>query len=419
MEIRDTTRPVVVLDPLGANLNVIRTLGRAGVPVYGVYSDPRTPAARSRYCAGAFRWPPGMSERQSVGVLLAIADRVGGTPILIPADDMSALLVADHADALAEVFLFPAQPPALARKLSSKKQMYHFCKQVGVPTAETAFPQSRADVERFVATAAFPVVLKGIDGLRLRQRGGASVLITRTPKELLACYDRHEEPGEPNLMLQEYIPGGPDTIWMFDGYFDRDSRCLIGVVGQKIRQYPAYTGMTSLGVCVRNPLVEQMTEALMKRIAYRGIVDLGYRYDARDGQYKLLDVNPRVGASFRLFVDSNGGDVVRAMYLDLTGQPVPSGKPCEGRKWLVENFDIVSSFTYWRHGELTPWAWWRSFRGVREANWFARDDMAPFWAMCRHSLLRGLQIRPKPRRLVGRTADTGVNPRFKNVFAAR
>jgi predicted ATP-grasp superfamily ATP-dependent carboligase len=35
-------------------------------------------------------------------------------------------------------------------------------------------------------------------------------------------------------------------------------------------------------------------------------VDLGFRYDARDSRYKPLDVNPRIGATFRLFVDAEG-----------------------------------------------------------------------------------------------------------------
>jgi len=38
-------------------------------------------------------------------------------------------------------------------------------------------------------------------------------------------------------------------------------------------------------------------------------MDLDYRFDKRDGQYKLLDFNPRIGAQFRLLVDDNGLDV--------------------------------------------------------------------------------------------------------------
>ncbi len=75
----------------------------------------------------------------------------------------------------------------------------------------------------------------------------------------------------------------------------------------------------------------------MQRIGYRGALDIGFRYDRRDGRYKVNDVNPRVGSMFRVFVGSNGMDIVRALYLDLTNQPVISSSPKEGRKWIVED----------------------------------------------------------------------------------
>ncbi|MGZ4481615.1 MAG: carboxylate--amine ligase [Gaiellales bacterium] len=381
--IPDTSCPVVVLDPLHANLGAVRTLGRCGVTVYGIYRDDRAPAARSRYCRRAFVWNPWtMSVEHSIEVLGKIGRQIGGKPMLIAADDDSALLVAAHQAALGETFLFPRQPEGLPAALSSKRGMYHLCREWDVPTPETVFPESRADVEAFIESgAAMPVVLKGIDGLRLRLRCGVSMTIVESPEQLLCAYDRMEDPEHPNLMLQEYIPGTPESIWMFDGYFDADSECVIGIAGQKLRQYPAYTGMTSLGVCRHNPEVEQMTKRFMKQLGFRGLLDLGYRFDHRDGRYKLLDVNPRLGAAFRLFVDRNGLDVVRAMYLDLTGQPVSPAEPDVGRKWLVENFDIVSSYRYWRNRELSPAGWLRSYAGVREAAWFALDDMVPFWAM--------------------------------------
>ena len=87
-------------------------------------------------------------------------------------------------------------------------------------------------------------------------------------------------------MIQEFIPGDD---WMFDGYFDRNSQCIFGVTGRKIRRFPVNTGVTSLGVRQRNQTVQQMTAAFMKvRIGYQGILDIGFRYDRRDGQYKVL-----------------------------------------------------------------------------------------------------------------------------------
>src|SRR5438128_12287559 len=157
-----------------------------------------------------------------------------------------------------------------------------------------------------------------------------------------------ESPLEPNVMLQEYVPGRPDTIWMFNGYFDADSECKVGFTGRKLRQSPPYTGMTTLGVCVTNATVEQHTKRLAKALGYRGILDIGYRFDARDGQYKLLDVNPRIGTTFRLFVGDDGTDVLRALYLDLTGQEVPATTARPGRRWVVEPLDVSSTIVYRR-----------------------------------------------------------------------
>src|SRR5437660_1734734 len=127
-------------------------------------------------------------------------------------------------------------------------------------------------------------------------------------------------------MLQEFIPGGPETSWMFNGYFNPSSDCLIGFTGYKIRQFPPYVGATSLGIYQRNKQVNQVTREFMKAVGYQGILDIGYRYDARDGRYKVMVVNPRIGATFRLFVVENGMDVARALYFDLTGQAVEPGE---------------------------------------------------------------------------------------------
>ena len=106
---------------------------------------------------------------------------------------------------------------------------------------------------------------------------------------------------------------------------------------------------------------------MQQALGYQGILDIGYRYDARDGKYKVLDVNPRIGGTFRLFVDANGMDVARALYLDMTGQAVACAACSEGRKWVVEDRDIESSYWYWRDGQLGFREWASSFRGLREA----------------------------------------------------
>jgi predicted ATP-grasp superfamily ATP-dependent carboligase len=378
--VTDTSTPVVVLKLFHqCGLGVARSLGRLGTAVYGVHESRRAPAATSRYLRETVEWNVDDAPAEaSIALLHELADRIGDRAILIPTDDVAALFVSDNAAALAERFLFPAQDAKLVHDLYSKKEMEALARRYEVPIAETFFPESREEAAAFAEEAVYPVVLKAIETRLLEAEGHA---IVHSAGELLAAFDRMQNTGPPNVALQNFIPGGPETVWMFNGYFDADSRCLVSFTGRKLRQHPAYTGMTSLGVVVRNDEVDSMTRRFLSALGYRGIVDLGYRYDERDGRYKLLDVNPRIGATFRLFVDRNGLDVARALYLDLTGQPVEPVEPVEGRKWLVENYDVASSVRYALDRRLSPRRWATSFRGVEEAAWFARDDFAPFARM--------------------------------------
>lgn len=375
----DISVPVVVLkaEDYGA-LGIVRSLGRLGVRVYTIDADSGAPALKSRYCAGKFVWNiDAAPAEESVQFLCEVSDKIGGRPILIPTGDRGSEFVAVHGEALRLAFRFPVPPPGVVHSLYDKKRMYFLCKKFGIPTAETSFPQGRQDVLSFLDSATFPVVLKAIDPWLLQQRTGVRLVIVKDKDKLLESYDRMEDLEHPNLMLQEYIPGGEDSVWMFNGYFDERSECLFGITGKKLRQFPAYKGMTSLGVCLKNEAVEKNSKDLMQAVGYKGILDIGLRYDARDGLYKILDVNPRIGATFRLFVATNGMDVARALYLDKTGQPVPPSLSSDGRKWFVEDKDLISSLQYHRDGKLGFAQWAHSFRGIEEAAYFAWDDPVP------------------------------------------
>jgi D-aspartate ligase len=394
MAIPDTSVPVVVLKTYHhMGLGIVRSLGRLGVRIYGVDPNPRAAGLHSRYCHGRFAWDVDhAAPEKTVQFLLDLGKEIGHRSILIHTADESAVLLAEHAEALSKWYIFPHQSPDLVKALVSKKEMYFLAKQHNIPTAETVFPQSRGEVEHFLDNASFPIMLKGIDGRLLEERTGKKMVIVRDKRELLEQYDKMEDPQHPNLMLQEYIPGGEDSIWMFNGYFNGNSDCLYQVTGKKIRQAPPYTGYTSLGICLHNEEVARLTRDFMKKVGYKGILDIGYRYDARDGLYKVLDINPRIGATFRLFVARNGCDVARVAYCDLTGQPVIGGEVNEGRKWFVEDRDIVSSIRYFRDKKLSINQWIRSFRDVEESAWFSTDDPLPFFLMVWQLAKRGVSL---------------------------
>ena len=424
--ITDVSTPAVVLkfDPNvmhHGGLGAIRSLGRLGVPVYGVHEGPWAPAANSRYLHGRWFWRPSPDDAGRVRAgLLALAERIGRPAVLIPTDDAAAIFLAEHGDELRGPFLFPSPPRDLPRRLAGKYSMYQLCRELGVPCPRAAVPGSAAEADEFARRAGFPLIAKlttpwttqqapGPSGAKLR-----STSIVRDFSELNGLRRACEAHGA-GLMLQEYVPGGPGHDWFFHGYCDTGSVCRPAFTGVKDRSYPAHTGLTSLGRSVPNPALRDQVTALLARLSYRGIVDLDLRLDARDGRYKMLDFNPRLGAQFRLFRDQAGMDVVLAQYLDLTGGRVPDSEQVTGRTFWVESYDPLSAISYWRRGELGPRSWLASVRTVDETAWFARDDLRPFVLMCVRMGWRAV-TRPLARRNPRRVPRT--EPRYRPGRAA-
>ncbi|MEU6403643.1 ATP-grasp domain-containing protein [Streptomyces sp. NPDC046985] len=361
-------------------VGAVRSLGRLGVPMYAVTEDPYTPAASSRYLARAFVWPTRGSEEAEhlVEGLLRIGRRIGRPAVLVPTDEEAAVLIAEHQDELAGRFLFPRVPPGLPRRLASKQGLHELCAEHGVSSPAAAFPDSYEDVVAFAADARFPVVAKNREAFARRSRPavhGTTRIATRAGLLALA-----REWGErPGVILQEYLPREAAEDWIVHAYVGADSTPLAMFTGVKVRSWPPHAGMTASAYVVDNPELADLAARFVKQIGYTGIVDLDLRFDRRDGRYKLLDFNPRMGAQFRLFENEAGVDVVRAMHLDLTGRPVPKGEQRAGRRYLVENIDLPALLAYRRSGYTTPHA--PAKASGTELAWLAGDDPLPFLVM--------------------------------------
>ena len=112
---------------------------------------------------------------------------------------------------------------------------------------------SRGSATRWSSTSilgdfGLPVVIKRIEGWTPDSRGVPSVSVARTRERAHEIVSLQPD----NFLLQEYIPGSSATSWMFNGYFDHESRCLFGATGYKIRQYPVSGGFTTLGQLTAN-----------------------------------------------------------------------------------------------------------------------------------------------------------------------
>ncbi|WP_327088950.1 ATP-grasp domain-containing protein [Nonomuraea sp. NBC_01738] len=346
--------------------------------------------AQSRYLAGCGAWKTAADGSEDfLGTLLPAGQQLGRRAVLVPMDDISAIKMAEHAAELGDAFLLPEQAGELPRQLADKHALSTICAALGVAHPDTRVMNGPADLRHAADAFGFPLVAKWAKPW-LSTAGGKvrSTSVVHSAAEVTELVDRAAGQGG-ELLLQRYIRPTPHADWFFHGYFDRDSACVFAGTGRKERAYPPTAGLTTLGRWLPNPQVEEVATTMASKLRYAGVLDMDFRYCARDDRYYLLDFNPRVGAQFRLFHDANGLDVVRSAYLGLTGQSRESAPPSYGRTYLVENYDLFQNLMKRRHGR----GWWRSLRHANELAWYSKDDMKPFLGMLQHTFRRGLRVR--------------------------
>lgn len=369
MSLFDTRVPAVLLrtdrNPFHhGTLGAVRSLGRAGVDVHVVADCASSPVRASRYLTGLHTPPPpGASPADITAALRRVAARIGRPAVLIPMDDACAVAVGRARAELAPAYLLPDQPDDLPGRVADKAELAGVCASLGVPHPETLVPDGPAQAARAAWRLGLPVVAKWSRPWLVPPGGGLrSTVLVRSAREAGELYRRAEEAGS-RLLLQAFLPPGPDRDWFFHGYADRSGTVRAGGPGRKTRARPRGAGLTAVGRWTPNPQVQALAERVTGELGYRGVFDLDFRRCGATGGYHLLDFNPRPGAQFRLFTDSAGLDVVRALHLDLTHRALPEGVPRPGRAFVVENYAPLSAL--------------RPMPVGRELAWHAPDDRAP------------------------------------------
>ena len=124
------------------------------------------------------------------------------------------------------------------------------------------------------------------------------------------------------------------------------------------------------------PILETLSTRFLQAIDYYGLVELEYKLDARDGQFKLLDVNARTWG-YHTIGPSAGVDFPYLLFADQLGQQV---QPCRGRAgvgWIRRVTDLPTGLSGILAGRL-PWrAYVQSLRRFDVEAVFCREDPLP------------------------------------------
>jgi len=376
---RRGTALTVVLGGGANGLSFGRSLGRRGIPVVLVDGE-RGVAGRSRFVRSETLRGPSEHPDEWIDLLQRIASQLSRPAVLFATNDTLTELVARHAAQLAESYRYLIPEAEIVEAIVDKGSQYQRAHAAGVPIPRTEFPESHDDIVRIAAQVAYPNFLKPHRSLPGRAviEQKRKLVVVEDPSDLIDTFDRLATPDNP-FLVQERVPGPDTSLFYYLGFWDDAGDEHSFMTAQKLRQYPAGIGDGSLVQTVHEREVVELSRKLLLAFGYRGLVNVEFKRDARDGVYRLIEINPR-SVNFNQLAVSAGIDFPWIAYQYLVGdtRPAPATEYRDGVRYVHEDLDVRAFLAGRRSGELTWRSWTTSILGTRAWAIASFGDPLPF-----------------------------------------
>jgi D-aspartate ligase len=358
-------RPAIILGGDENALSVARNLAGAGVPVYKI-NRPHVPARYSRH--GKWLAEAGSTPREWAGFLLGERSRPLAGAVLLAGSDEAIELIAENHAALGAKFLLEECPPAVRLCLLDKLSTYECARAAGVPVPGFWFPSSRSELRQVADECRFPVLLKPRLSYHSAQLGRKHIRADDRAT-LEREHARLVELGIPAVVM-ELVPGGDDQLCSYYAYVDADGTPVVEFTKRVTRRYPMNQGRATYHETTRNPEVAALGAQFFRHAGLRGLGNVEFKLDRRDGRLKIIESNARFTAADAL-VTRSGVDFASFAYARLTGgvPAAPTGYEAGMVLWYPLE-DFFAFLQLRRQGALS-WAEW-----LREA---ARTDLFPYF----------------------------------------
>lgn len=356
-------------------LEVVRSLGRHGIPVWVLQHGDQLLATLSRYNRRTLSWPS-QDEAENVNFLVQLAERENLIDwVLFPTGDEGTALVARHHETLGKHFQLTTPPWDGLKWLYDKRLTYQLADKVGVDRPWTVWPANRGDAA--ASECSYPAILKPAYRNRFNRFTASKAWRIDTREQLIARYAEASTLVDPGtLMIQELVPGGGGSQFSYTALC-QDGQPIASLTAKRSRQIPMDFGRASTFVeTVEDPATTAAATRLLAALRYTGIIEVEFKRDLRDGKLKLLDINPRVWGWHSL-CGFAGVDYPYLLWLLSNGEPIPEAKAALGMRWVRMSTDLPTAIREILRGRLSLREYLRSIRPPVAPAIYASDDPLP------------------------------------------
>lgn len=311
---------------LGADMNCY-SVARAFHEAYGV-----TTHAFGRYAMGETKYTrivnfTAVPDLDKDSVLLSLLASFAvqyphKTKILLGCTDDYAQMIIRNRDALSKNYIVPYINEPLMESLVSKEEFYKHCDAFDIPYPATFIMRQDTPLEQLASLPfEYPVVIKpssSIEYWKFPFKDMKKVYLARNEEEARIITNRIYESGySDSLIIQDMIPGADCQMHVLTAYSDRNSKVKMACLGNVLLEEhtPKALGNHAAILTEYNPELMEKLTSFLDSIQYTGFSNFDIKYDSRDGQYKVFEINLRQGRS-NYYVTGAGINLARLLVED-------------------------------------------------------------------------------------------------------
>jgi predicted ATP-grasp superfamily ATP-dependent carboligase len=359
------------------SLSIVRSLGRKGIAVR-VSCNQDCLAPLSRYCRGSFPFPDGNSPLEYWGDLLLGSDRpaLAGHMLLACCDNALEFL-ARHRQELERLYLLDDYVPDLVLDMLDKQRTLEWARSLGMAAPQFWMIENAQDLDALDGMASFPVIIKPVHSHLFRKYYPDRKYLGPAPLGDL----REQAAGllqrQLRFIVSELIPGPDSLLSSYYTYITKDGEALFHFTKRVLRRYPVNEGLATYHVTEWLPETAELGKRFFQGIGFRGLGNIEFKRDPRDGWLKVIESNVRFTQAHELLVRS-GMDSAMIVYSHVAGLPLPDTSSYrQNASLLFIRDDILAFRQLHARGELGWLEWLGSIAHKQIFPYFSLSDPWP------------------------------------------
>jgi predicted ATP-grasp superfamily ATP-dependent carboligase len=278
-------------------LAAVRALGRQGVTVHAGATSPHAVSFLSRYCNRKAIYPdPFIKEGEFVHFLREYVHQ-NKIDVLLPIGYNCNVIVSKHKNSISKYVHVAISDYDQMSTAADKSKTMGFAESIGLK-----IPKIYRKIDEI---RSYPVVVK-------RTEGSGVVNYVNSPEELAGLDLEH-------ALIQEYIPG---QGYGFYGLFHHGQPRAI-FMHRRRREFPVTGGASTAAESYYDDDLKEQGVRLLKALKWHGVAMVEMKRDERDGDYKLMEINPKFWGSLDLSIEAGINFPYLAALMALNGDVDP------------------------------------------------------------------------------------------------